>query len=386
MRIEGDWQHHCLTQKVKKRLCSNERLMVNIDDLITMYKNSDVSNSNLFFTTGKNHQKIYSLLKENNIESSYFYDSNYDYFINAAINFQICFYSKIFIGNVGSTFSNLITLKRYFNNNDNSYIYNYNNKIIKRVDKGLHVGAYSAINNVVSIYVKFHIVYYVCMILDWERIVKQNSESLFESNILNDIRCDCMYITCTGNESDLDKLKSMFNYHSKIKFEYYGDDIKSHEYHGINKIKELSIKYPSDNLLYFHSKGITRGGRADDWNIYMEYFNIINYISCLDKLIKYDVVSVDFLRINSGRAIQGGNFWWTTSKHVSRLVVPDKYANRHDFERFILKTKEYVKIWSFHQSTETTDFEGFFKRRRRRYIPNDYVNKNKGREMIKNKR
>ena len=79
-----------------------------------------------------------------------------------------------------------------------------------------------------------------------------------------------------------------------------------------------------------------------------------------------------------------GNFWWATAKHISKLNVPNKNAQRHSFEFFILNTKIYTKIWSFHQSKNTANFPGF-NVKRRRYLAHEYKDLNNGKLIELNK-
>ena len=135
-RTESDWVSYSKRKKVE----DNETLLIDPNQLIKMLK--DFNANEVFFTTGENQAFVQSLLTGNNIKSSYFYDHDLEYEINAAINFEIFVRSQKFIGLSRSTFSNLITLKRHLIlNNPENYIYNYGNEIKKRVDYGLyHIG------------------------------------------------------------------------------------------------------------------------------------------------------------------------------------------------------------------------------------------------------
>jgi len=144
IRIENDWRQYATYKKVPK----NETLLIDVRKLFRMFRKSDIDENNIFFTIGMAHEKLSSFLKSNNFSPEYFFDKNYKYEVNAAINFELCCRAKNFIGISRSTFSNLVTLKRYLLGNDKSYIYNYKDSIYKREDKGLHCEAEKSIKNV----------------------------------------------------------------------------------------------------------------------------------------------------------------------------------------------------------------------------------------------
>jgi hypothetical protein len=134
IRIENDWVNHC---KENSSFPKEESVLSDINNLIEIYKKSSIYNDFLFFSCGESQESIINSFEKSNITSRYYYNSDFEYEINAAINFEILVDTEIFIGLTRSTFSNLISCKRALIGNDNSYIYNYNNKIIRRVDKGL---------------------------------------------------------------------------------------------------------------------------------------------------------------------------------------------------------------------------------------------------------
>lgn len=143
LRIEKDWVK--LNNRKKFIIPHYEILLINCKDLINIYKNTFYKNNIVFFTTGENQEAIKKMFENIYISSDYYYNPELEYEVNAAINFEICSKAQNFIGISRSTFSNLITLKRYLLGNDNSFIYNYENTIKKRIDKGLHFDAKKSI-------------------------------------------------------------------------------------------------------------------------------------------------------------------------------------------------------------------------------------------------
>lgn len=150
IRIEKDWQQYSKNQNIKNK----ELYLVTLDNLISMYLNHftliNRDNTSIFFTTGENHKHIINKFKSVNINSNYYYNSDFEYELNAAINFELCSNANNFVGLSRSTFTNLISLNRYLLNKNPSLIYNYNNQLIERCDYGLHCEP-SNVQNIVSL-------------------------------------------------------------------------------------------------------------------------------------------------------------------------------------------------------------------------------------------
>lgn len=147
IRTESDWVKYAETNQVK----NHEKILVPLEEILMMISKFDIEGE-LFFTSGQNHDIISDGIKKLGINPHCFFNPTLEYEINAAINFEICCRSDYFIGLSRSSFSNLITLKRAsILKNDQSYIYNFKNKILRRKDKGIQYAAESSINKITEI-------------------------------------------------------------------------------------------------------------------------------------------------------------------------------------------------------------------------------------------
>ena len=146
VRTEHDW----VSYSKKKKTGSSEDILVSIDDMIKMYKDKKMK-EDIFFTTAEDHQYISSKFTKADMENTYYFNQNDEVEINSAINFEICLRAKRFIGLSRSTYSNLISLKRDLLKMGENYIYNLDNKIYSRIDKGLHCEASKSVKNKVRI-------------------------------------------------------------------------------------------------------------------------------------------------------------------------------------------------------------------------------------------
>ena len=135
VRTESDWVKHAINERAHE----NEKILVTLPEILSMLKDFNCT-GNIFFTSGQNHGKITESFKREGFNPVYFYNPQLEYEMNAAINWEICCRAETFIGLSRSTYSNLISLKRsIIIDNDQSYIYNYKNKILRRVDKGIQI-------------------------------------------------------------------------------------------------------------------------------------------------------------------------------------------------------------------------------------------------------
>lgn len=143
VRTESDWKKY--TKDFNG--LNNERIYVPVEDIIEMVRNFETDGS-IFFTSGENQEEIKKQFEDSGLETNYFYNSKWEYEVNAAINFEICSRANKFIGLSRSSYSNMICLKRAaILNKDRSFIYNFGNKIQQRKDMGIQYKGELSITN-----------------------------------------------------------------------------------------------------------------------------------------------------------------------------------------------------------------------------------------------
>jgi beta-1,4-mannosyl-glycoprotein beta-1,4-N-acetylglucosaminyltransferase len=106
----------------------------------------------------------------------------------------------------------------------------------------------------------------------------------------------------------------------------YSTDINLFEIPTINKMRQFAIENPNAKVLYLHTKGISNPSNCiNDWIDMMLYFLLQE--SCIKSLNIYDTVGCNYQNDNINPAHYSGNFWWATSKYLSKLPVcgPNKF-------------------------------------------------------------
>jgi hypothetical protein len=149
MRLESDWIPYA-TRKESTN-CGNI-FLVNESTISHMIKEMFGNKNTIFISTGMNHDRVVENLKCNGLDDDihFFHDKNLEYEQNAYLNFLTLINCNVFVGNSRSTFSNLVTMTRCIQQNNNNYIYNTTtSKLVKRADFGIHCDPEKVENNVV---------------------------------------------------------------------------------------------------------------------------------------------------------------------------------------------------------------------------------------------
>jgi hypothetical protein len=203
---------------------------------------------------------------------------------------------------------------------------------------------------------KIYGVYFVALINQWDLIVKEQLNKLFNSELFE--KTDKLFIRIYyTNENELIKFKSLLVKNDKLII----TETNTNEYEfGALKILENLSKNDEFYCYYFHSKGVTKLNNnfltknIKSWREYMEYFIIEKYNLCLNELnYGWDAVGVKLRNTpNSKFKHFSGNFWWTKSKFINTLPSIDSLdlTKRHNAEFWIGYTNG--KLNCIHNSNE----------------------------------
>ena len=174
----------------------------------------------------------------------------------------------------------------------------------------------------------------------FDEIINKIIESKLNQNV------EKIFLSVVGNGFDLilPKINNIIIYQS--------DNIKLGELHTLNKLIDFCKFNENYNVLYLHSKGVSKGNECiNDWREYMIYFNIEKWEECIKILKEYDACGVD---LRSKPALHySGNFWWATSNHINTLSkisdvhIPIPPLNDgHKVEFWITsQNKKHFSIW-----------------------------------------
>ena len=155
-------------------------------------------------------------------------------------------------------------------------------------------------------------IYYHCFCInDYEDRVLRTFEKIKRSGLLDQI--DRIKLVCVGKPSqqimDLPKVETILCRSNCI-----------HEAITLNYMYHSNIY---ENVLYLHSKGVTRLGdkNINSWIDYMEYFCIERYQDRLRELQQYDAtgVNIQYHYEFTTSLLYSGNFWWSKSSYLKTL-------------------------------------------------------------------
>lgn len=153
-------------------------------------------------------------------------------------------------------------------------------------------------------------------------IYQQQINRLYVTGLMNAV--DYMHIGVNGNNE-------LFNVPSKAKVVY--NQNQKEETETLVALKDFAYENPDYKILYFHTKGASKGTLiANAWRLMMEYFVIDKWKECVEMLDEYDCVGSNLNPVGETLWSDGtttipvegtynftGNFWWATAKHIQSL-------------------------------------------------------------------
>lgn len=170
------------------------------------------------------------------------------------------------------------------------------------------------------------IFYHVTAINDYLPRFEKTFRKIVNSDLIN--YTNTIFISLNGKPEQANQ----FIIHPKIKIINLSEN-HPNEALTSNFIKNFSYLVDNANILYLHSKGVTRFGdprinNINAWIDYMEYFLINNWYKCVYLLDKYNTVGVELQTPPQFKHYHyGGNFWWSKSSYIKDL----KYCDTNDY-------------------------------------------------------
>jgi len=220
---------------------------------------------------------------------------------------------------------------------------------------------------------------------EWEKLYHQQINSLIVSGLYD--KCDFIHIGINGDK----ELPFVLN---KSKFQYNKNKIL--EANTLQCLWEFCKENEDYKVLYFHSKGVTHKNNfhcestTNAWRLYLEYFVIHNWKTCIDDLNHHDCVGTEWVTKSSYNNLTenftqhnknhyAGNFWWANASYVTSLNLDYLYETEGNYNR--LRSEFWIgtqnpKYKSYHNSNKLLyDFY---------YSPNYYatINEQKSTEFI----
>lgn len=161
----------------------------------------------------------------------------------------------------------------------------------------------------------------------WKTLVQHHMMKLYTSNLLQS--AESMIIGVSAfNDNDSKWMKDLWSDFTNVSVICHDQSIIAKEERAtLLLMKEWCDCHDGDSpILYFHTKGLTRGGyNVDLWRMFMEYYNIDRWKSAVSILSGEWVTYGVNLRSDTKNLFgndyhhYSGNFWWTKSSYVKTL-------------------------------------------------------------------
>jgi hypothetical protein len=164
---------------------------------------------------------------------------------------------------------------------------------------------------------------------DAMRRFERTYKKIVLSGLINNI--DHIYVNCVGDNKE--EFASSCSLFEKVKSSCSNDS--GSETDTLNILKNFCINNPDGNVLYLHSKGVTKtydesywkAQAVQSWIDCMEYFLIEKHEDCLKILLDYDNCGINYIEHSTWaykklRFIHSshysGNFWWSRNAYIAK--------------------------------------------------------------------
>lgn len=193
---------------------------------------------------------------------------------------------------------------------------------------------------------------HVCMIGNYLEILNSFQQKLIELNMHHFFQKIYLGILGKSDSLEIQRILDIFKDLSCIELLEHNENVHLYERLTLNKLytKSLSEDF---YVLYLHTKGVTH--RPTEYGIHVwrnkMLFFLLQYSTlCLHQFEHNlgDVVGIDLLNESPMKypLHYSGNFWWTTSSHISKLPFPIDNGYLEP-EMWICKKKDgrYISIY-----------------------------------------
>lgn len=172
-----------------------------------------------------------------------------------------------------------------------------------------------------------HIFYHIGQINNWEFIVQEQLHALQISGVMNG--CATFNVGVSGN-------LPVQGLPKKAKVEYHQSNLWEEEKGTIRMIRDFCQQHGDGaKILYLHTKGVRWNKPSINcWRLYMEYFCLHKWKTCVDDLEKHDCVGPLWAKRSENYPSHfSGNFWWANSGYINQKVNHQLIETDSRFDR-----------------------------------------------------
>ena len=173
--------------------------------------------------------------------------------------------------------------------------------------------------------------YHIYAIKDYGRIVKEHLDALERSGLAGEIDFNIGVIGDKRSRNDAIALCK-----SKITTNVILEEDEGWE---VDTLQILSHNIPEGNILYAHTKGVTKDDENDAWRRNMTKKLVYEWKNCIELLKTHDATGcywcVDNRFENHYASLFAGHFWWATSDFLKQLPPPKEFGL--DINRYVIE-------------------------------------------------